>query len=136
MRHIKIVVWGLVIAFCMLVFFQNKAFLTATQGMQLDLFFVDPVESPALYNGVWLLAALFLGLLIAYFFSLGERFRSRRTIKAMQSRLSAQEERIATFERGLQAPAVDVPSADPSDASAAADGEASSAADQHPEECA
>ena len=102
MKKLKIVLYIIVVAFIVLVFFQNKDFFIAKQGLNLNLYFTDAYQSPELPLVVWFLITLFIGLLVAYFFGLKERFKLKKIIKGLKAKIDTQMEMITQIRSELE----------------------------------
>ena len=89
MRNFKIALWAIVILFLGLVIFQNMEALARLMTLKLNLWVAGSYESREIPVGIWLLAALLLGVLVAYFGSLMARFRAHRTIKGLTAKLES-----------------------------------------------
>ena len=81
MKQIKTIFWLIILGFVGLVIYQNQNLFLNEQSFGLNLFFADEFKAPDLPNAIFLLASFLIGLLISYFFSLSERFRSKKIIK-------------------------------------------------------
>ncbi len=81
MKQIKTIFWLIILGFVGLVIYQNQDLFLNEQSFGLNLFFTDEFKAPGLPNAIFLLASFLIGLLISYFFSLSERFRSKKIIK-------------------------------------------------------
>lgn len=102
MKKIKVVLWIVVIAFIGLVFFQNKDFFLAGRGLTLNLYFANAYHSPELPLAVWFLATFFIGLLVAYFFGLMEKFKANKLIKSLRVKTTTQTELISKLRHELE----------------------------------
>ena len=80
MKNLKIGLWAIFIALLILVFFQNRAFLIEKQALILNLYVIEELQSTPLPIAVWFLTALCIGFLVAYFFFLIEKFKTKRMI--------------------------------------------------------
>lgn len=103
MKKFKIVLWLIIIALLILVFFQNKAFFIGKQALMLDLYVTEPFQSLPLPIAVWLLVALVIGFLFAYFLALVERFKTNRLLKGLKAKLESQEKTIAQMKQEMAA---------------------------------
>jgi hypothetical protein len=101
MKKFKLVLWGIIIAFVAMVFFQNKAFFQSRQSLTLNLYVTDVYNSPEIYIAVWFLSVLVIGFLIAYFFALLDRFRTKKFIKGLKAKVESQEQMIAKMKQEL-----------------------------------
>ncbi|MBW2368732.1 MAG: LapA family protein [Deltaproteobacteria bacterium] len=109
MKKVKVVLWFILIGFVSLVFFQNQEFLLSKQTIALDLYLTEAFQSPELPNAVWFAAALFIGLLLAYFVSLVERFRSNKTIKELKSKLNSHADMVSRLRTELESTKISPP---------------------------
>ena len=90
MKNAKIAFWVILFAFIGLILFQNREFYMAQHSLGMDLMFFN-YRTPEVPNAILFLGFFFAGLLISYFFSLLERFNSRKTIKSLSDSLRASE---------------------------------------------
>ena len=118
MKNVKIAFWVILFAFIGLVLFQNRDFYMSTHSLGIDLMFFK-YQTPEVPNAILFLGFFFAGLVIAYFFSLLERFNSRKTIKSLTESLSASEKMLDALKaenEGLKGAKENIPSA-PEDSS-------------------
>jgi Zn-dependent protease with chaperone function len=101
MKKIKLVFWLILIAFLALLSYQNWDYFMSQHGLRIDLFVVE-YHTPPLQNAVLLLIFFFAGLLIAYFFTLFERFKSQRTIKSLTASLEMSEKLLDGLKKEIQ----------------------------------
>ncbi|MBT8371560.1 MAG: LapA family protein [Deltaproteobacteria bacterium] len=101
MKKIKLVFWLILIAFLALLTYQNWDYFMSQHGLRINLF-VAEYHTPPLQNAVLLLIFFFAGLLIAYFFTLFERFKSKRTIKSMTASLEMSEKLLDELKKEIQ----------------------------------
>jgi hypothetical protein len=84
MNKAKLIIWLLVLVFMGLVIYQNEGhFLNAQESLRLNLGVVPEFHSPKLPMVFFYLVFFLYGLIVAYFFGLPERFRSRKAIKRL-----------------------------------------------------
>jgi hypothetical protein len=84
MNKAKLIIWLLVLVFMGLVVYQNEGhFLNAQESLRLNLGVVPEYHSPKLPMVFFYLVFFLYGLIVAYFFGLPERFRSRKAIKRL-----------------------------------------------------
>ncbi|MCG6910321.1 MAG: lipopolysaccharide assembly protein LapA domain-containing protein [Deltaproteobacteria bacterium] len=93
MKNAKIAFWVILFAFIGLILFQNREFYLSPQSLGIDLMFFQ-YRTPEIPNAIVFMGFFFVGLLIAYFFSLVERFNSRKTIKGLNDSLRAAEKML------------------------------------------
>jgi uncharacterized membrane protein YfhO len=103
MKKFKLVLWLVIIAFFALFFYQNQTYFMSRHGLSLKLPFLEMYHLPELPNAILFLAFLLLGLLIAYFFSLLERFRSNKTIKGLNATVDTNLDTISSLRREVDA---------------------------------
>ena len=102
MKNVKIVLWLILLGITGLVAYQNKAFFLEPHSFTVDFFVGGIHQSPEWPNAVWFLACFSLGLLIAYFFGLMERFRSNRTIKDFKAKTDSLLDMISQLRQELE----------------------------------
>ena len=83
MKKVKIAFWLVVIAFLILLGYQNKEFFLQRHSFDLNLWVSAPYQSPEIYNAVLFAVCLLAGLVIAYLSGLLERFKANKTIKQL-----------------------------------------------------
>ena len=83
MKQIKTIFWLLILGFLGLVIYQNQELFLNKQSFGLNLYFTGEFKAPDLYNAIFLLASFLIGFLTSYFFSLFERYRSKKMIKSL-----------------------------------------------------
>jgi hypothetical protein len=111
MKNVKIAFWVILFALIGLVLYQNREFYMSLHSLGIDLLFFK-YQTPEVPNAILFLGFFFLGLIIAYFFSLLDRFNSRKTIKSLTESLDACEKMLNTLKaenEGLKGTEEDVP---------------------------
>jgi len=103
MKKFKLVLWLIILALLALFFFQNKGFFMARHELAFKLPFLTPYTLPEMPNAILFLAFLLFGLLIAYFFSLLERFKLNKTIKNLNATVDSNLEMISALKGQLEA---------------------------------
>ncbi len=103
MKKVKIGFWVLLIAFLLLVGYQNKAFFLQKNTFGLNLYLTDAYMTPEIFNGVLFGVCFATGLIIAYFFGLFDRFRANKTIKQLNTELESQRQQIESLNTELNA---------------------------------
>jgi len=91
MKNAKIAFWVILFAFIGLILFQNREFYMSEHSLGIDLYVLNEYRTPEVPNAILFLGFFFAGLLISYFFSLLERFSSRKTITKLSDSLRASE---------------------------------------------
>jgi hypothetical protein len=102
MKKVKIALWVILLGITALIAYQNKAFFLEKQSFTVNFYIGDIHQSPQWPNAVWFLACFSLGLLIAYFFGLMERFRSNRTIKDFKAKTESLLDMISQLRKELE----------------------------------
>ena len=103
MKKAKIVFWIIIVAFTAVFIYQNKIFFMAKQSLSLKLPFLKIYHTPELPLAVIFLVFFLTGFLIAYFFSLYDRFKSKKTIRNLNTAAASQLEELATLKGELDA---------------------------------
>ncbi|MBW2602921.1 MAG: LapA family protein [Deltaproteobacteria bacterium] len=99
MKKIKIVLWIIFLGFMAIVFFSNKDYFLVKQGIQIDVPFSEPFQIQELPNVIYFLVFFLAGFLVAYFISLSERFKSKKTIKNLNAAATSQLEEISVLKK-------------------------------------
>ena len=102
MSKIKIVIWVIILGLTVTLFLQNETLFLSKQTLSFDLYFINKLQTPELPVAVYFLAALIIGLLISYFFSLSDRFKSRKKIKGLITNLDAQREEVVILRKEVE----------------------------------
>ena len=102
MKKAKIAFWVILIAFITLLAYQNWDFFMSTHGLRVNLL-VKEYQTPELQNAILFLIFFFAGLLISYFFSLFERFKSKKAIKSLNSSLEQNQQLLEALKTEIEA---------------------------------
>jgi hypothetical protein len=102
MKKVKIILWLISLGVTALIAYQNKVFFLEPHSFTVDFFVGGLHQSPAWPNAIWFLGAFSLGLLIAYIFSLMERFRSNRMIKELRAKTESLLDMISQLRKELE----------------------------------
>jgi hypothetical protein len=102
MKKFKIVLWVILIALLVTIFFQNKLFLMGKQAFVLNLLLGGEMQSAPLPIFLWFLIALCFGFLVAYFSALIKNFKMGRMLKAMKAQSDTQAEMITQLKNELE----------------------------------
>jgi hypothetical protein len=86
MKKAKIAFWLILAGFLVLLGYQNWDFFMAKQGLHINLLVVQ-YDTPELQNAILFLIFLFAGLLISYFITLFERYKSKKAIHSLTTAL-------------------------------------------------
>jgi uncharacterized integral membrane protein len=101
MKKVKIVLWIIFLGFIAIVFFSNKDYFLLKQGIQINVPFTEPFQLQELPNAIYFLVFFLAGFLIAYFISLSERFKSKKTIKNLNAAATSQLEEISVIKKEI-----------------------------------
>jgi uncharacterized integral membrane protein len=91
----KIVFWIIFIVLVLILYLQNQGFFMHRDKLSLDLFFFDFNTSP-LPTIVFVAGFFFIGLIIAFFFGLVEKFRTKKVIHDLTKKLDEQNKMLTT----------------------------------------
>ncbi|MBW2193546.1 MAG: LapA family protein, partial [Deltaproteobacteria bacterium] len=83
-------------------FIWNKDFFFSNQALSLKLPFLETYHAPELENAIYFLAFFLSGFIIAYFFSLSDRFKSKKKIKNLNAAAAAQQTESSTIKSELE----------------------------------
>lgn len=99
MKKFRIALWIIFLGFIAIVFFSNKDYFLAKQGIRINLLFTEPFQIKELPNAIYFLVFFLVGFLIAYFISLSERFKSKKTIKNLNAAATSQLGEISALKK-------------------------------------
>lgn len=94
MKSLKLLLWFLVIIFLVVVVVQNIGVFTHKEALRLNLLVVDEYKTEPIHLFLYFLGFFFMGLLLAYFYGLSERFKSKSVIKNHLETIRKLEEEI------------------------------------------
>ncbi len=101
MSKFKIFIWILILAFIGVVLYQNKALFFANQTLGFDLHIVK-YETPQLPVAIFFLATLVIGFMISYLFGLSDKFKTKKSVKSLNSTLDAKREEVTSLKREME----------------------------------
>lgn len=101
MKKAKIVLCVIFLGLIAIIFFSNKDYFLAKQGIQINIPFSEPFQIQELPNAIYFLVFFLAGFLIAYFISLSERFKSKKTIKNLNAAATSQLEEISVLKKEI-----------------------------------
>jgi uncharacterized integral membrane protein len=99
MKKIKIALWIILLGFIVIIFLSNKDYFMAKQGIQINIPFTEPLQIQELPNAIYFLVFFLAGFLVAYFISLSERFKSKKTIKNLNAAATSQLKEISVLKK-------------------------------------
>ena len=103
MKKVKICFWLIVVAFLLLVGFQNEGFFLQKHSFDLDLWVTEPYHSPDIYNAVLFAGCFLAGLIIAYLSGLFERFKANKACKQLHKTVADQRSELAQLKTEVEA---------------------------------
>lgn len=102
MKKVKIFLWIIFLGFIAIVFLSNKNYFFYTKkSMQILVPFAEPYQFQEMPNAIYFLVFFLTGFLIAYFISLSERFKSKKTIKNLNAAATSQLEEISGLKKEI-----------------------------------
>jgi uncharacterized integral membrane protein len=101
MKKVKIVIWIIIIGFLAIIFFSNKDYFLAKQSLQIKIPHIAAKSFKELPNVVYFLVFFVIGFLVAYFLSLSERFKSKKTIKNLNTAATSQLQEISDLKKEM-----------------------------------
>ena len=102
MKKVKIAFWLIILVFVSVFVYQNMDFFMAEQSLRLNLGVLETLHTPELPHAVLFLVFFLTGFLIAYFFGLYDRFKSKKTIKSLNAADTAQQDELTALKRELE----------------------------------
>ena len=103
MKKVKIGFWLIIVAFLLLLGYQNKAFFLQKHSFDLNLWVTAPYQSPEIHNAVLFAGCFLAGLIIAYLSGLLERFKTNKTTKQLTKTVSDRNNEIAQLKTEVAA---------------------------------
>ncbi|MGD9332789.1 MAG: hypothetical protein PVJ53_15865 [Desulfobacterales bacterium] len=103
MKKVKIGFWLILVAFLVLIGWQNKAFFLQQHRFDLDLWVTAPYTSPEIYNAALFAACFVVGLVIAYLSGLLGHYKANKTIKQLTAELQAQKTQAEQLRTEIEA---------------------------------
>jgi heme/copper-type cytochrome/quinol oxidase subunit 1 len=101
MKKAKIAFWLILIGFIVLLAYQNWDFFMSEHRLRLNLFVTEEFSTPKLQNAILFLFFFLAGLLISYFIALFERFRSKKTIKNLNTTLEMNQKQLDELKKEI-----------------------------------
>ncbi|MBW1747100.1 MAG: LapA family protein [Deltaproteobacteria bacterium] len=102
MKKFKIALGVIIVGFFAIIFFSNKDYFMAKQGLKIDLLVGDPYHLKDLPNAFYFLIFFLVGFLIAYFTSLFDRFKSKKKIKTLNTAATDQLKEISALKKEME----------------------------------
>ena len=101
MKRAKIAFWLILIGFMGLLAYQNWDFFMSEHRLRLNLFVTDEFSTPELQNAILFLIFFLAGLLVSYFTTLFERFKSKKTIKILNAALETNQKLLDELKKEI-----------------------------------
>jgi uncharacterized integral membrane protein len=91
----KIVFWIIFIVLSLILYFQNQGFFMTEHKLGLNLFFYDvnPSPMPIVF---YVIGFFFIGFIIAFFFGLIDKFRTKKIIQDLNMKLDEQNKMLTS----------------------------------------
>jgi len=102
MKKVKIAFWVIALVFLVMFALQNKVFFMAKHSLSLKIPFLDTLHSPELPQAILFLVFFLTGFLVAYFLSLSDRFKSKKTIKNLNAAATSHLEELAVLKKEVE----------------------------------
>ena len=96
MKSIRPLLWSLLVILSVVVVVQNIDLFTHKEALRLNLL-IKEYQTQPVYLTLYFLGFFLIGLLISYFYGLGERFKANRTIKNHLKTIRNLEEELRAF---------------------------------------
>jgi hypothetical protein len=100
MKKVKIAFWLILIGFLVLLGYQNWDFFMEPNALRINLLMVQ-YDTPQLQNAIFFLVFLFAGLLISYFITLFERYKSKKSIKTLKAALEMNQKLLDELKKEI-----------------------------------
>ncbi len=94
MKKVKIAFWLIILVFAGVFVYQNKIFFMETQSLRLNLGFLETLQTPELPHAVLFLVFFLTGFLMAYFFGIYGRFKSKKAVKKLNAAVEPQQDEL------------------------------------------
>ncbi|MFC1877077.1 hypothetical protein ACFL2E_07395 [Thermodesulfobacteriota bacterium] len=101
MKKAKNAFWLILMGFIALLAYQNWDFFMSQHRLRLDLFVTEEFSTPELQNAILFLFFFLAGLLISYFITLFERFKSKKTIKTLNTALEMNHKQLDELKKEI-----------------------------------
>lgn len=98
MRKAKIIFWLLILVILAVVFYQNQDLFLNEQYIGINLL-VKEYHADNIPNAIFFFAFFLMGLLIACFSSLAERFKSKKTIKILNAAIDSHHQEMSQLQK-------------------------------------
>ena len=93
MKKVKIAFWLIILVFVGVFAYQNKDFFMAKKSFILILPLLETLHTPELTHAVLFLVFFLTGFLMAYFYGLYDRFKSRKAVKKLNAAAATQQDK-------------------------------------------
>jgi hypothetical protein len=103
MKKVKIGFWIILVAFLLLLGFQNKGFFLQKHSFDLNIWVTAPYHSPEIYNAVLFAGCFLAGLILAYLSGLFERFKANKACKQLSKTVDDQKHELSQLKTEVEA---------------------------------
>jgi uncharacterized integral membrane protein len=93
MKSVRPLLWSLLFIVSVVVVVQNLSLFTHKEALRLNLLIKEYQTGP-IFLTLYFLGFFLIGLLISYFYGVGERFKAKRTIRSHLKTIRRLEEEI------------------------------------------
>ncbi len=107
MKHLKFIVFVLLVSIIFVLAFQNSEAVSRTVQFRLNPVFVNEVHTPEIAVGLVMLITFFLGVILTGFCGIAERFRLKREMNRIAKELEDKDKELNSL-RNLPITADDV----------------------------
>jgi uncharacterized integral membrane protein len=97
MSKVKIIFWLLILVVLGVIFYQNQDLFLNEQSISINLL-VKEYSADNIPNAIFFFGFFLVGLLIAYFSSLAERYKSKKTIKMLNAAIDSHRQEISSMQ--------------------------------------
>lgn len=98
MKKVKTALWLIVTCLIILFIVQNLEMLTLKQTLKINTYVVGSYQTPEAPIAILFISCFLIGYLLAYFFSLSNRFKLNKLIKQLSDTIKALRQKIAAIE--------------------------------------
>jgi uncharacterized integral membrane protein len=88
----KIIFWVVFIIIALIIFFQNRDFFLTQKGELSVTLYVYDYSTSEYPIAIYVIASFLIGFLIAFFFGLIEKYRTKKTIKELNAKLEQRDD--------------------------------------------
>ena len=98
MKKVKTALWVIVTCLIILFVVQNQEMLTLKQALKINLYVAGSYQTPETPIAILFIGCFLIGYLLAYFFSLSNRFKLNKNIKRLSDTVEALQQKTTALE--------------------------------------